>query len=114
MTDKMNEREMPERFWAGIWPSHFREWWHTESQGCSCRAEYIRADIAEQREAELVRGLEDECRIEKQEQRIRELEHALRIIAGQEQCLDNLMSNVEIAMAALESDETQNTPRPVE
>ena len=36
------------------------------------------------------------------DERIRELEAALRIIAGQEQCLDNLMSNVEIAIKALE------------
>jgi hypothetical protein len=33
--------------------------------------------------------------------RIRELEAALRIIAGYEQCADNLMSNVEVARAAL-------------
>ena len=35
-------------------------------------------------------------------ERVSELEAALRIIAGQEQCLDNLMSNVEIAIKALE------------
>ena len=50
----MGKRKMPERIWAGIWPSHLREWWHTESQGCSCRAEYIRADLAAERERALV------------------------------------------------------------
>lgn len=35
-------------------------------------------------------------------ERIAELETALRIIAGREQCIDNLMSNVEVACAALD------------
>ncbi len=36
------------------------------------------------------------------ESRIAVLETALRIIAGREQCVDNLMSNVEVAIAALD------------
>jgi hypothetical protein len=35
------------------------------------------------------------------EARIEELEMALRIIAGYEQCIDNLMGNVDIARKAL-------------
>jgi len=33
--------------------------------------------------------------------RIKQLEAALRIIAGYEQCIDNLMSNQDVAIAAL-------------
>lgn len=35
-------------------------------------------------------------------ERIERLETALRIIAGREQCADNLMSNAEVAAAALD------------
>lgn len=36
------------------------------------------------------------------EARVRELEQALRIIAGREQCFDNLMGNVDVAIAVLD------------
>jgi hypothetical protein len=37
--------------------------------------------------------------------RVERAEAALRIIAGDEQCVDNLMSNVEVARAALAGEE---------
>lgn len=46
-------------------------------------------------------------RIEEQAAEIERLREALRIIAGEQQCIDNLMSNVDIARAALEKDETE-------
>lgn len=44
--------------------------------------------------------LQDENRVAVE--RVAVLEAALRIIAGREQCVDNLMSNAEIAAAALD------------
>lgn len=44
--------------------------------------------------------LQDENRVAVE--RVAVLEAVLRIIAGREQCVDNLMSNAEIAAAALD------------
>lgn len=44
---------------------------------------------------------EHQATIAAQVSRIEELEMALRIIAGYEQCIDNLMGNVDIARKAL-------------
>lgn len=41
-------------------------------------------------------------RIAELEAKVKRLEKALRTIAGEEQCVDNTMSNVAIARAALE------------
>lgn len=77
----MAESKMPARIWA-------------VNSNCECvvsftfeslayRHAYIRADLVEQMAA------------------------ALRIIAGREQCIDNLMSNADVANAALSSWEAE-------
>lgn len=47
------------------------------------------------------------AQIERDGLEIERLRLALRIIAGYEQCLDNLMSNADIARAALNKDSNQ-------
>ena len=42
-----------------------------------------------------------EATVQNLEQRIRELEAALEIIAGRKQCIDNTMGNADVAIAAL-------------
>lgn len=72
-----------------IWTDGHDYWAHPTHK--DDKTEYIRADLVEAMEAE--------------NQRLR---FALRIIAGYGQCLDNLMSNSDIARAALRSTETSH------
>lgn len=82
--------DAPERIWLLPHDGEQRCWCdHPDPSGMGHEDEadeYIRADLVEALEAE--------------NQRLR---LALRIIAGYEQCLDNLMSHADIARAALRS-----------
>lgn len=78
----VDESKMPERIWAWPKPRHASkkpdggwESWKDYDDAIP----YIRADLVEP------------------------LVEALRIIAGQQQCIDNLMSNTDVANAALSS-----------
>jgi len=82
-----DEAETDENGWSGVVSGKDRLFFETEYAHNSLDAdivEYVRADLSEALDAEAER-----------------MRLALRIIAGEEQCLDNLMSNEDVARAAI-------------
>lgn len=76
----MTERsKMPARIWANPPASTVRCLISFTTPSADYNVAYIRADLVEQ------------------------MAEALRIIAGQQQCIDNLMSNADVARAALQA-----------
>jgi hypothetical protein len=82
--------EAPERIWAFTGHKSFGHEdgiWTTDEPGDDegfLKVQYVRADLLEAQAAQL-----------------QEARAVLRIIAGYEQCVDNLMSNADIARAFL-------------